>query len=216
MAIPHSITTRSSFQITSSEDFLHHSEPKSLDISIPHIYSRPFFQNDVWQLKNTAAARNYEVALDRRSYIVHFNNQRRIAKVIIGWQEKFYMEHPVATPAGFRKFIEASLEKVLIEAEFETSPYRCKITDPSGSSFIHGYGKYLLYGDDNGGAPFCLQYFHFAPSQKTPLHDHPVACVSLVVKGQIVERHYQHCLLLKRAKRRLLIMIILIEKVFLI
>ena len=102
MAIPHSITTRSSFQITSSKDFLHHSEPKSLDISIPHIYSRPFFQNDVWQLKNTAAARNYEVALDRRSYIVHFNNQQRIAKVIIGWQEKFYMEHPVATPAGFR------------------------------------------------------------------------------------------------------------------
>ena len=66
------------------------------------------------------------------------------------------MEHPVATPAGFRKFIEASLEKVLIEAEFETSAYRCKITDPSDSSFIHGYGKYLLYGDDNGGAPFCL------------------------------------------------------------
>jgi predicted metal-dependent enzyme (double-stranded beta helix superfamily) len=191
MAIPQSITPRSSFQTTSSEDFLHHSEPKSLDISIPHIYSRPFFQNDVWQLKNTAAARNYEVALDRRSYIVHFNNQQRIAKVIIGCQEKFYMEHPVATPAGFRKFLEASIEKVLIEAEFDTSPYVCKITDPSDHGFIHGYAKYLLYGDDNDGAPFCLQYFHFAPGQKTPLHDHPVACVSFVVKGQIVERHYQ-------------------------
>lgn len=191
MAIPQSITNRNSFQITSPQDFSNTSEPSPMQISIPQLYSRSLFQHDIWQFKNTAAARNYEVALDRNSYETHFNNQQRIAKVITGLLEKFYMEHPVATPAGFRKFLEASIEKVLIEAEFDTSPYRCKITDPSDSSFIHSYGKYLLYGDDNDGAPFCLQYFHFAPGQKTPLHDHPVACVSLVVKGQIVERHYQ-------------------------
>lgn len=191
MAITQSITNRDPSQLYSDQGFLNHSEPNPLEISIPHIYSRPFIQHDVWQLKNNAAARNYEVALDRSSYETHFYNQQRIAAVIKGRQEKFFMEHPVATPAGFRKFLEASLDKILTEAEFDVSPYVSKITDPSDNGFIHGYGKYLLYGDDNEGAPFCLQYFHFAPGQKTPLHDHPVACVSLVVKGQIVERHYQ-------------------------
>jgi predicted metal-dependent enzyme (double-stranded beta helix superfamily) len=191
MAIPQSITPRTSLQVISELDFSNSSEPSPMQISIPHLYSRSLFQHDVWQFKNTAAARNYEVALDRSSYETHFNNQQKIAKVVIGCQEKFFMEHPVATPAGFRKFLEASIEKVLFDAAFDTSPYLCKITDPSDNGFIHGYGKYLLYGDDNDGAPFCLQYFHFAPGQKTPLHDHPVACVSLVVKGRIVERHYQ-------------------------
>ena len=191
MAISQSNTLRTSFQINSQQVFLNNSGTSPLQIPTPHIYSRPVIQNDVWQLKNTAAARNYEVSLDTTSYKIHLDNQQRVAKVIVELREKFFMEHPVATPAGFRKYIEASLESVLTDAAFDASPYLCKISDPSDDSFIHGYGKYLLYGDDNDGAPFCLQYFNFAPGQKTPLHDHPVPCVSVVVKGQITERHYE-------------------------
>ena len=191
MSFPQSISYRIPLPLNPQQVFLKNSEASQLAIPIPTIYSRPFIQNDVWQLKNSAAARNYEVALDTASYESHFDNQQRIAKAIVELREKFFMEHPVATPAGFRKYIEASLESVLTDAAFDASPYLCKISDPSDDSFIHGYGKYLLYGDDNDGAPFCLQYFNFAPGQKTPLHDHPVPCVSLVVKGQITERHYE-------------------------
>ena len=100
------------------------------------------------------------------------------------------LDHPDATPAEFRKQVESEIESILKDAAFDTSPYRSKTADPDDSAFIHGYGKYLLYGDDNANSPFCLQYFHFAPGQKTPVHDHPVPCISLVVRGQLVERHY--------------------------
>lgn len=72
MAIPQSITNRNPSQLYSDQGFFNHIEPNPLEISIPHIYSRPFIQHDVWQLKNNAAARNYEVALDRSSYETHF------------------------------------------------------------------------------------------------------------------------------------------------
>ncbi len=190
MAIPQSIRPRASFQVSSAQDFSSNLDHTPIQISIPHVSSRPFIQHDIWQSKNISAARTYEVTLDRTAYEVHFDNQQRIAKVIVGLREKFFMEHPVATPAGFRKFIASSLETVLTDAFFDTHYYLCKTSDPSDDNFMHGYGKYLLYGDDNDGAPFCLQYFHFSPGQKTPLHDHPVPCISLVVKGEILERHY--------------------------
>lgn len=190
MATPQNISARNLHAFFSTDSLSTNSEEHQAQSNLPHIQSRPAVQNDAWQLKNYSAARNYEVALDEKALISHHGNQQRIANVVANLREKKISTNPTASPTEFRKMIEASLEIVLIDANFDSSPYLSKTSNPSHENFIHGYGKYLLYGDDNHDAPFCLQYFHFSPGQKTPLHDHPVPCISLVVRGQLVERHY--------------------------
>lgn len=190
MAIPNSTGTQSLRVFdTSPLISLPLREQTSRSVS-PRMAFRPPAKLEIWKHKNQSAAQNYEAALDDKALHEHQGNQQRIAKAIAELREKFFETHPDGSAAAFRKQVESSLETLLTETGFDTSPYLSKTTDPDAEGFIHGYGKYLLYGDDNLDAPFCLQYFHFSPGQKTPIHDHPVPCISLVVRGQLTERYY--------------------------
>ena len=191
MATPQSISIRITSINDANNTYTVGSNTSNYRDDSPRMRSHTTTAPESWQLKNKAAAANYEVALDEHSYAAHQKNQQRIAEAIGKAREKFYLANPTATASEFRKTIQESIEIILKEAQFDTSPYVSKVTNPTEENFIHGYGKYLLYGEDNHDAPFCLQYFHFAPGHKTPLHDHPVPCISLVVRGQLVERQYE-------------------------
>ena len=157
---------------------------------IVRMQSRSSNAPETWRLKNFSASQDYEVALDEKPLEAHRANQQRIAQIIAKRREAFFLKNPNASAADFRKEVESSLETVLKDAGFDAAPYISKAGQPDDPGFIHGYGKYLLYGDDNVDAPYCLQYFHFSPGQKTPIHDHPIPCISLVVRGQLLERRY--------------------------
>jgi predicted metal-dependent enzyme (double-stranded beta helix superfamily) len=190
MATPQPINSRPISSLDVSQSTANDPNSSKSHHDSPRMRARPTIPLEPWQLKNSAAAANYEVVLNEQSRAGHQKNQQRIATIIANKREKYYQANSKASSTEFRKYIEESIESILNESQFDTSPYVSKVTNPTDGNFIHGYGKYLLYGEDNHGAPFCFQYFHFAPGHKTPLHDHPVPCISLVVRGQLVERHY--------------------------
>jgi hypothetical protein len=184
MSIPQSFSTRQSGDFVSPDGLPSPLEGTQTQTAPIRLTSRPSPPPDIWRQKNTSASQHYEAALDEKSHEGHRSNQERIAQGIASLRDVFVQDHPDGAPADFRKVVESSLEAILKTAEFDTSPYTSKISQQDDADFIHGYGKYLLYGADNLDAPFCLQYFHFSPGQKTPIHDHPVPCTSLVVRGQ--------------------------------
>ncbi len=190
MAMPNSVGTQSPRTVDASRIITNTLREQPCRPSSPRLAYRLPVQPETWKYKNFSASQNYEAALGEPALHAHLGNQQRIAQAIAELREKFAEANPDGSPAEFRKRVESSLETLLAEAAFDTSPYLSKTTNPDAEGFIHGYGKYLLYGDDNLDAPFCLQYFHFSPGQKTPIHDHPVPCISLVVRGQLAERHY--------------------------
>ena len=79
-----------------------------------------------------------------------------------------------------------NLYAVLRQARFNPDIYL-----PRDAHHPQGYGKYLLYTDGKADVPYCLQIFAFGGGQKTPIHDHPCECVSVVFKGQLKERLYR-------------------------
>ena len=93
----------------------------------PRMRSRPTIPLESWQLKNRAAAANYEVTLNEQSRAGHQKNQQRIAMIIANEREKYYLENPKALPTEFRKYIEESIESILNESQFDTSPYVSKV-----------------------------------------------------------------------------------------
>lgn len=88
----------------------------------------------------------------------------------------------------FRQLLRTRLPELLVELvredKLNLSIYREK------SEGVHGYSKFLLFTNPNPDHKYCLQLFAFAPFQKTPIHDHPCECMSVVVQGELSERFY--------------------------
>ena len=130
-----------------------------------------------------AARALYEVPLPLDRMDHHSENQARVAAAI----DAFFAAQPgVVLPQDRPAVLARELYRVLRQAGFNPDVYL-----PRNPAEAHGYGKYLLFTDLNDGAPFCLQVFAFGGDQKTPIHDHPCECTSVVVKGVLRERLYR-------------------------
>jgi predicted metal-dependent enzyme (double-stranded beta helix superfamily) len=124
----------------------------------------------------------YEVPLTDDLLASHADNQERVAAAI----HAYFESQPGVVPAQDRPAqLAKDLYDVLVRAGFNPDIYL-----PKDPSHVHGYGKYLLYTDGNAGVPYCLQIFAFGGGQKTPIHDHPCECTSVVLKGTLRERLY--------------------------
>lgn len=126
----------------------------------------------------------YEPPLPADLLSRHNGNQARVAEAI----HAFFDRQPGLVLAQDRPRVLAEhLMRVLQEARFDADCYR-----PRAPEAPQGYGKYLLYTetDTHTSLPFCLQVFAFGAAQKTPIHDHPCACTSVVFKGRLKERFY--------------------------
>jgi len=135
--------------------------------------------------KLLAAREKYEVRLSPADLARHVQNQAHIANAVQDFKNGLVQEDANISPQAIRLLVEENIASILQKAEFDPHPYRAK------GSGVHDYGKYLVYTDENRGAPFCFQFFRFNDHQKTPIHDHPCDCTSLVVFGQVRERHYE-------------------------
>jgi predicted metal-dependent enzyme (double-stranded beta helix superfamily) len=134
--------------------------------------------------KLAKADRLYQIQLSPEQRAVHDENVARFsAELKARRAEGGSLAHCSceALPEEVAKQLFEMFQKI----GFNPGPYQPK--DPKA---LAGYGKYLLFTDENAGTPFCVQVFGFAPGQKTPIHDHPCECVSLVVEGEIRERAY--------------------------
>jgi predicted metal-dependent enzyme (double-stranded beta helix superfamily) len=125
----------------------------------------------------------YEVPLPEQRLQEHADNQERAAGAI---HQFFENQRGAVLPQDRPARLAEYLFEVLQEAGFDPDVYV-----PRDPGHAHGYGKYLLYTDGNHGVPYCLQIFACGQNQKTPIHDHPVDCTSVVVKGWLRERFYR-------------------------
>jgi predicted metal-dependent enzyme (double-stranded beta helix superfamily) len=142
------------------------------------------------RIRNAAPAPKYQEPQNLDQQAIHLANKERLSGAIADLRQRFFMERPQAQGREFQARLRQELPAVLERAEIDTSPYAARCDERGQPDFINGYGKFFLHGEENAGAVFCLQYFHFEPGQKTPLHDHPVACISVVARGSLRERHY--------------------------
>ncbi len=111
-------------------------------------------------------------------------NQARVARAVTTFMEQARCLDPQMSATLLRTRVENNIGAILATAQFDPALYRAREAN------VRGYGKYLIYSDDNDGAPFCFQFFRFDRHQKTPVHDHPCACTSVLVFGKVRERHY--------------------------
>ena len=136
------------------------------------------------QRKSLDSARSlYEVPLPNDLLHRHADNQERVAAAIHAY---FDAQPGVVLPQDRPSKLAEDLYGVLKSSGFNPDIYL-----PKDRDHVNGYGKYLLYTDGNGGVPFCLQIFAFGGGQKTPIHDHPCECTSVVFKGALKERLYR-------------------------
>ncbi|MEY3201522.1 MAG: hypothetical protein RIR70_1072 [Pseudomonadota bacterium] len=129
------------------------------------------------------ARKNYEVPLPADLGQGHAENQQRVAQAIGAW---FDAQPGVVFAQDRPARLAEHLYTLLKEARFNPDVYL-----PRDAHHPMGYGKYLLYTDDNAGLPYCLQVFAFSGGQKTPIHDHPCECTSVVFQGTLKERLYR-------------------------
>ena len=190
MAYPNSTHIRATFQSPQPSHHLQLESGEGKKTKEPRLHSRAASLPEETSKKLDYAYRNYEVQLEGEKLQMHRANQAHISGLITALHRDFFLAQPDADAADFRAHVNASLEMIIRDANFDTSPYQSKINNKQEDGYLNGYGKYLLYGDENNDAPFCLQYFHFSSGQKTPIHDHPVPCISLVTRGNLHERHY--------------------------
>lgn len=157
------------------------------------------FSAPVSQAKRNATPQTTEIKAESPKYqqphspdqqTIHLANKQRLSSAIADLREAFFQANPNSQGPAFREHLHQQLSEVLRHAAIDASPYAARCAEREQPDHLHGYGKFLLYREDNAGAPFCLQYFHFEPGQKTPLHDHPVACISVVARGVLRERLY--------------------------
>ena len=180
--------------VTASDEGLHTSiqmnenqkNREAIKFSGRELTKREKFSKVLLIEKLTAARLNYEPTLSAKNQAIHTNNQARIAETISVFKQRITAFRPAISPEDVRLAIEKNIAEILTNAKFVPDGYRA-----ASSGDPHGYGKYLLFSDPNGGAPFCLQYFRFAAYQKTVIHDHPCECTSYVVSGKLRERTYE-------------------------
>ncbi len=122
-----------------------------------------------------------ERMLSPRAMLLHHRNQDRFAHAL----QSFLATIPNPTGLDAYALLAPRLHEVLTQAGFDPSIYRPK--DDS----VHGYGTFGLLAQPDPAEPFCVQVFCFQPGQKTPIHDHPCECTSVVALGTVTERAYQ-------------------------
>lgn len=154
------------------------------EVTVPHSVRRLHAAEGLPE-KLLAARQKYEVALPAPDLALHLQNQTRVADAVLSFKANLVQQNPGISPEAVRLHIEENISQVIEAAKLDLIPYRVK------GKGTHDYGKYLMYTDDNRGAPFCFQFFRFDAHQKTPIHDHPCACTSLVIFGQVRERTYE-------------------------
>jgi len=134
---------------------------------------------------------NYEPKLTQKEFDLHVQNRQRVNSSI----QKFTETLPSGLDAaGIRSAIEKNMASILKDAKFDPDVYPLPAEYPKekgDEKGINAYSKLLLAKSPAGSkAPYCMQIFVFSEKQKTPIHDHPVECTSLCVKGAPLHRSY--------------------------
>jgi kynureninase len=62
---------------------------------------------------------------------------------------------------------------------------------PENSATPNGFGRYLVFDNNDLSNPVSIWAFAFAPGQKTCIHDHLYSCTVTVLTGIISEKFYQ-------------------------
>jgi hypothetical protein len=133
----------------------------------------------------------YEPNLTPMEFESHVQNRQRVDSAIRNCIESL----PSSLGAvGIRSAIEENMASILKEAKFDPDIYPLPKEYPrekGDEKGVNAYSKFLLAKSDGASkAPYCMQIFVFADNQKTPIHDHPVECTSLCVKGSPLHRSY--------------------------
>lgn len=127
----------------------------------------------------------YEAGLLLGSQLqTHANNQLNVFHAMQASREGFQ-----GSESEYRLDLKSRLPDLLLHL-VDQDLLDLSIYKPSGDD-IHGYGKYLLFTNPDTAQPYCLQLFAFAVGQKTPIHDHPCECMSVLLKGNLLERFYK-------------------------